>query len=49
MEGYEQKLQEDLQQQAAEELRAEECPRHPNAAKEKAIRGRGEQQMRTVL
>ncbi len=49
MEGYEQKLQEDLQQQAAEELRAEECPRHPHAAKEKAIRGRGEQQMRTVL
>ena len=46
---YEQKLQEELQQQACQALQDEDCPRHPNPAKEKAIRARGEQQARTTL
>jgi len=47
--SYEQKLQQELQQQAFDDLADEECPRHPNRAKEKAIRGRGEQAVRTAL
>ena len=47
--SYEQKLQQELQQQAFDNLADEECPRHPNRAKEKAIRGRGEQAVRTAL
>lgn len=47
--AYEQKLERELQRQACEELREQVVPRHPNAAKEKAIRGRGEQAMRTAL
>ena len=42
-------MQEELGQQACEELADEDCPRHPNPAKEKAIRARGEQQVRTTL
>lgn len=49
VDSYEQKLQEDLGRQACAELVGEDCPRHPNAAKEKALRGRGEQQLRSTL
>ena len=49
VDSYERKLQEELQRQACEELREESCPRHPNPAKEKALRGRGEQPVRTAL
>lgn len=47
--AYEQKLQAELQQQAGPERQDEECPRHRNPAKEKAIRARGEQRVRTTL
>ena len=47
--AYEGKLREELQRQCWDELREEEVPQHPNPAKEKAIRGRGEQTARTAL
>ena len=46
---YERKLAEELQQQAAPELQEADCPKHPNPAKEKAIRARREQAVRTTL
>lgn len=49
VDSYEQKLQQELGRQACEELAGRDCPRHPNPAKEKAIRGRGEQQVRNAL
>ena len=39
--AYEQKLQEELEQQDDQALPDEDCPVHPNPAKEKAIRARG--------
>ena len=47
--AYERKLQQELQQQAGPDRQEEDCPRHRNPAKEKAIRARGEQPMRTTL
>ena len=47
--AYEQKLQEELEQQDDQALPDEDCPAHPNPAKEKAIRARGEQTVRTTL
>ena len=47
--AYEQKLQEELEQQDDQALPDEDCPVHPNPAKEKAIRARGEQTVRTTL
>lgn len=47
--SYERKLRDELQRQACEELRGEECPKHPNPAKERAIRVRGEQATRLTL
>ena len=38
---YKQKLQEELEQQDDQALPDEDCPVHPNPAKEKAIRARG--------
>ncbi len=49
IESYEQKLQQEMDSQACEELRDEQVPKHPNPGKEKAIRSRGEQAMRTRL
>ena len=49
IQAYEEKLQEELQEQACEELREEDCPEHPNPSKEKAIRRRGNKQMRKAL
>ncbi len=49
IESYEQKLQQEIDSQACEELRDEQVPKHPNPGKEKAIRSRGEQAMRTSL
>lgn len=49
VDSYEQKLQQELGRQSRPELVGEDCPRHPNPAKEKAIRGRGEQQARSAL
>ncbi len=39
--AYKQKLQEELEQQDDQALPDEDCPVHPNPAKEKAIRARG--------
>lgn len=47
--AYERKLQEELQQQAGPDRQDEDCPQHRNPAKEKAIRARGEQPIRTTL
>ena len=47
--AYERKLQQELQQQAGPDRQDEDCPRHRNQAKEKAIKARGGQPMRTTL
>ena len=47
--AYERKLQQELQQQAGPDRQDKDCPRHRNPAKEKAIRARGEQPVRTTL
>ncbi|MCY3639405.1 MAG: IS110 family transposase [Gammaproteobacteria bacterium] len=49
IQAYEERLEQELRQQAAEEFRDQDPPQHPNADKEKAIRGRGEQASRTTL
>ena len=48
VDSYEQKLQEQLGRQACGELVGQGYPRHPNPANETAIRGRGEQQLRSA-
>ena len=47
--SYEQRLLDEVEALQLPELREHSVPPHPNPAKEKAIRARGEQQVRTAL
>ena len=47
--AQEARLLEEIRALEPEERRGQEVPRHPNAAKERALRGRGEQPLRTQL
>jgi transposase len=47
--SYETRLMKEFEALQPPERRDEPVPRHPNPAKEKAIRGRGEQSLRTML
>jgi transposase len=46
---YEQRLLEEMAALQSPDRQAQEVPRHPNAAKEKSIRARGNQETRTAL
>ena len=47
--SYEARLLQEIRALEPQERREQPVPRHPNAGKEKAMRGRGEQQIRTTL
>jgi hypothetical protein len=47
--SYEKRLAQELEALQPPERRAQMVPLHPKPAKERAIRGRGEQEMRTTL
>lgn len=47
--SYEARLLKELEALQPPERHEQQVPRHPNPAKEKAIRGRGEQELRTTL